>query len=192
MRNAKEGVCLLRISRFCFPSEKHPVLGCDGCSKGNGGHAVGNACSMTFHSLNPAQRSPQPFLYSSSMRGSLAAGGEHPAADLAFPWKPCCGVVSHTHQHYPRHDPLIREVRYRPPGNVWKPGSDSQADSSGCLGQRIWPTIHRVVNLEIAETFSGFIIWLHYFHIGQLPTWPPSIKFGRKDWKAMQSCAQVR
>lgn len=101
------------------------MLGCDGYSKGNGRHAVGNTCSMTFLLHNPAQRIPTPLLDSSSTWGSLAAGGEHAAADIVFPWQPLpwvvwAGAEPYTHQSYPCHDPLVREEKDCPPANVGK------------------------------------------------------------------------
>ena len=44
----------------------------------------------------------------------------------------------------------------------------------------------RVFKIEIAETFSEFIIWSHYFCLGQLPAWRPHINFGSKGWKAVK------
>lgn len=109
---------------------------------------------------------------------------------LSFPRNRCCCVFGRTqscvHRHYPSWPThswgeILStwdrvEARPREPGWLfWMFRPENLAQDT-----------KRVFKIEITETFREFIIWSHYFYLGQLPAWRPPINFGRKEWKAVK------
>lgn len=176
-------------------TRKHHVFGCNGYSDGNGGCAIDDICSMISVHHHPT---PSIVVMTSPPFWTLLPCGDHwqleviTAADpVVFPQKSLLSRVwvdaelctSALARLWPTHSwgEILStwdhvEARPREPGWLfWMFGPENLAQGT-----------KRVFKIEIAETFSEFIIWLHYFYLGQLPAWRPPINFGRKGWKAVK------